>query len=248
MNWEESPTVETKEKTGPAQVGTVIFLVLTGLVFLCYLVIFVNPQIPLNPFPPLSVHLPTPTAAALAAATPTMVPPTFTPPRPFPPTWTPTATPTPTATFTPKPTSTPAPPTSTPIPLPAFSLDGNPVYTSQKLYESASDWWTGVAGEISDRNNKPVTDVTVRVWDDRGHSYEVKPGDASDYAKEYDDAYGGGGTYAWWEQVLDASCHQSIAVHVQVLRNGKPASNVVNVETTADCNKNLILIFFRKNY
>jgi hypothetical protein len=248
MNWDQPSTTEKKPGIGPAQLGTALFLVLTLLVALCYLAIFVNPQMPFNPFPPLVVVVPTATTVAQTGATPTSVPPTFTVAPTFPPTWTPTATATPTNTFTPRPTSTPAPPTSTPKPLPPFSLGWDPIYTSQKLYPGTSGWWSGVAGEVADRNGKPVIDVKVKVWDDRGHAWEVTPGDASRYADEYGTAYGSQGTYAWWEQVLDASCHQSIDVHIQVIRDGKPASGVVNVKTTADCAKNLIIVHFRKNY
>ena len=67
-------------------------------------------------------------------------------------------------------------------------------------------------------------------------------------ADEYGEPYGGRGTYAWWEQVLKASCQESVTVHVQVIRNGQPASSVVTVKTTGDCDKNLILIHFTQNY
>ena len=93
-----------------------------------------------------------------------------------------------------------------------------------------------------------MTDVTIRVWDDRGHVWENTPGDASRYADEYGTAYDSQGTYAWWEQVLDSSCHRSTVAHVQVIRNGKPASSVVTVKTSADCKKNLIIVHFLKNY
>jgi len=247
MNWDEASPSPQKQRIGPAQVGTAIFLMLTLLVAACYLTIFIYPRMPFNPFPPLSVEWPTATRVAQTAGTPT-APPTFTPPPTFPPTWTPTATATPTATFTPRPTSTPAPPTNTPKPLPPFSLGWDPVYTNQKMYPGSEGWWTGVAGEVADRNGRPVTDVKIRVWDDFGHTWEVTPGDASRYADEYGTAYGSRGTYAWWEQVLQASCHESIDVHIQVIRNSRPASNVVNVKTTADCSKNLILVHFVKNY
>lgn len=247
MSWDEAVTSEQKQSGGLARLGTAMFIVLTLLIALCYLAIFINPQFPLNPFPPLSIRLPTATLIAKIVGTPT-VPPTFTVPATFPATWTPTWTPTVTATWTPRPTWTPAPPTSTPKPLPPFSLSGQPIYVKQTLYPGTGDWWTGVAGEVADRQGRPVTEVVIRVWDDYGHAWEVRPGDASRYADEYGTPYGSKGTYAWWEQVLQASCHQSIPVHVQVIRDGKAASSQVTVRTTADCSKNLIIINFVKNY
>ncbi len=243
MDWEE-PVEEKKQGMGAGGVGAVLFIVMTMIVALCYVTIFINPHVPFNPFPPFQVTIPT--AAVVAAMTPT-TPPTFTPPPTFPPTWTPTTTPTPTMTRTPRPTATP---TYTPGPVPPFSLYWDPIYTSQRLYanQKPGEWWTGVAGEITDRKGKPVPDEIVRIWDDRGHAWETKSGDASEYGDKYGSAMGGHGTYAWWEQFLFDSCQNSFPIHVQVIRNGKGVSPVVNVTTTGDCSKNLILIHFRKNY
>ena len=105
-----------------------------------------------------------------------------------------------------------------------------------------------MAGEVSNRNGEPVTNVKIRIWDDFGHTWEVTPGDASRYADVYGSSYGGGGTYAWWEQVLDASCRQSVDVHVQVIRDGRAVSGVITVKTKGECEQNLILIHFRQNY
>lgn len=246
MEWEE-PREEKKKGVGLAEIGSILFIILTVAIVLCYLTIFVNPQIAFNPFKPSAFKLPTATPAAVAAVT--QVPPTSTPPPSYPPTWTPTATPIPTRTNTPRPTATP---TFTPGPVPQFSLYWDPIYTSQRLY-GANTWWTGVAGEIATKAGKPVPDEIVKIWDDNGHVWQTKSGDASNYADKYGSALGGRGTYAWWEQFLGAgvpnvSCTQSFPVHVQVIRNGKGASPVVNVKTTGDCSKNLILIHFQKNW
>ncbi len=79
------------------QIATLVVVVLTVLVCMCYLLIFVNPQVVLNPFKP-STAVPTEVAFSLQ------------------PTWTPT--PTPTSTLTPTPTSTP---TITPSPTPTLT-------------------------------------------------------------------------------------------------------------------------------
>ncbi|MBN1137755.1 MAG: hypothetical protein JXM73_14300 [Anaerolineae bacterium] len=246
MNWQEPPTTETRQPTGLARAGTVLFLLLTALVLVYYLAIWFDPHNPLNPFPPMRIIVDMPdqpgaVATRAAVSTPTPSP-------TFPPTWTPTPTPTWTPTRTPRPTSTPVPPTRTPTPLPPFSLRSDPIHTQQLLYPDASGWWSGLAGEVSDGNGKPVTNVKIKVWDDAGHVWQVTPGDASRYVEKYGTAFGGGGTFAWWEQVLEASCRQSIPVHVQVLRNDVPMTSVVTVQTSGDCNKNLILIHFKSNY
>ncbi len=98
------------------QIGTLIVAVVTVIVVLCYGLIFLNPQVALNPFKPR------PTATATVAG--------------LPPTWTPTPTNTRTPTFTPTRTSTPtftplptATPTDTPIPPTATATRRVPTRT-----------------------------------------------------------------------------------------------------------------------
>lgn len=84
------------------QIATLVVVVAIVIVIFYYVLVFINPQVAMNPFkPPLP---PTPTRVGL--------PPTWTPT----PTNTPTNTPTPTNTFTPTLTPTPTyTPTNTPI-------------------------------------------------------------------------------------------------------------------------------------
>jgi hypothetical protein len=247
MEWEPTSAPEEKKGLQPAQAGSILFIVLTVIVLLCYAVIFINPQIVFNPFKPPMVAFPTATMSAMAS-TPTLTPlPTSTPRQPFPPTWTPTATPTPTVTRTPTPTGTPIPPTSTPAPLPPFSVYDGPIFIKQQLYPEAADWWSGVAGEVTDRNGRAVTDVTIRIWDAEGHVWETQPGNAPEYGEEYGSVYSGRGTYAWWEQFLEISCQEGIKVNVQAI-SGNAKSRVVTFNTTGTCDKNLVLIHFQKNY
>ena len=83
------------------EIATVIVVVVIALVILCYLAIYINPQVFFNPFKPA-----TPTAVAGQATSPVLAA-----------TWTPTPTPTDTNTPTPTATWTPTPrPTNTPTP------------------------------------------------------------------------------------------------------------------------------------
>jgi hypothetical protein len=107
------------------EIATVIVVVVIALVILCYLAIYINPQVFFNPFKP-----PTPTMVAVGPTsvlaptwTPTATPTDTATPLPTN-TWTPTprptntSTPTDTNTPTPTPTNTPLPPTNTPRPKP----------------------------------------------------------------------------------------------------------------------------------
>jgi hypothetical protein len=235
-----------------ANLLTFLILLLTGLVFACYLAVFVNPRLPINPFPPRNESVATPPGQEVAAQTPAA--PTFTPPPTFPPTWTPTVTSVPTLTATPRPTSTPVPPTVTPTPIPPtprprqFTLRQDPIFVGQTLYPGASGWWTGIAGEVSDLDGNPVTDVTIRIQDNKGHSWEATPGSAANYAQTYGTTYGGGGSYAWWEQHLEGSCQQQITLQVQVWSGGQPRSDLLTVKTSGVCERNLVLVHFVKNW
>lgn len=108
-----------------ATVLLAMFLGLLVLSLLCFVTLFLQPNLPFNP---LSPDQATAIAATSAALAPTVTP-TFTPQPTYPPTWTPTLTPTPgptktpTETRTPTPTYTPSPtntgtPTRTATPLP----------------------------------------------------------------------------------------------------------------------------------
>ncbi len=158
------------------EITTVIIVVIIALVILCYLAIYINPQVFFNPFKP-----PTPTAVAGVTS---IVGPTWTPTAT--PTQTNTATPTstwtpspmPTATWTPTPTSTPTPTaTNTPLPPTATSRPKPRPPTATPTpwpydYEYAGGrpncGWTGVWGYVVGANGLAEANVQIRVGDDRG--------------------------------------------------------------------------------
>jgi hypothetical protein len=119
----------------------------------------------------------------------------------------------------------------------------------QTLYPGTSGWWTGVAGEVSDQEGNAVTDVTIRIQDGKGHSWEVVPGSAANYAQTYGTTYGGGGSYAWWEQFLEgSSCQQEVTIRVQVFSGGQARSPEITTKTSGQCARNLVLVHFVKNW
>jgi len=244
----------SRQRGGAARLLTALFLLLTVLVLACYVAVFLYPQLPINPFPPQAVLVMS-TPQGGGPDSPTPVPPTFTPPPTFPPTWTPTLTPIPSLTFTPRPTSTPEPPTVTPTqvpptrPPPQFTLRQDPIMVGQMLYPGTSGWWTGVAGEVSDLEGNAVTNVTIRIQDNKGHTWEQVPGSAANYAQSYGTTYGGGGSYAWWEQFLEgSSCQQEVTLRIQVFSGGQARSPEVTTKTSGECTRNLVLVHFVKNY
>lgn len=164
------------------EITTVVVVVLIALVILCYLAIFLNPQVIFNPFKP---PLPTPVAVATSPLnvptwTPTATPthtntptPTFTwtpsptptdTPTPLPPTDTPT--PTPTATNTPKPPPPPKPKPPTPTPTP-WPYD----YVSAGGRADCARTW--VHGYVLAANGLAEAGVQMRVGNDQGWHTDI---------------------------------------------------------------------------
>lgn len=140
------------------QIATLVVIVVAALVFMCYALIFINPQVALNPLKPA---LPTPTKLVAGLG----------------PLWTPTATSTPiptsTPTSTPTVTNTPLPtdaPTSTPIRTatatrrPPTRVPAPPV--SQYVYgvtnkTCAHSGGTYIEGWVRDRAGNELSGVRV---------------------------------------------------------------------------------------
>ena len=114
------------------QIGTVIVVVLIILTCMGMLLVFINPQIAINPFKPPSELALAPPRAQPTAASGFALPATWTPTPTI--TLTPTETPTatPTNTLTPTPTATPTItpiPTNTPTPTPTRTATRRPTNT-----------------------------------------------------------------------------------------------------------------------
>jgi len=134
-----------------------------GVFFLIYL----NPYLPLNPFPPptlpATAFIPSPTATVHLN---------------LPATWTPTFTLLPTDTHTPEPTATDFPtatlftlltpshtPTSTNPPSGyIYEIQaGSPYYINNLYYPEKGCSWMGVGGQVVDMSGAPVTGLIIRL-------------------------------------------------------------------------------------
>lgn len=222
--------------------------VLTALVLLAvlgvgilYLVVFINPYVGFNPFPP-------PTLPALMQF-PTLTP---TPPNILPPTWTPTATRPPTLTPTPRPSATPTeiPPASPPaavtqtatLPpegMPYALQQGNPIAIPNIGHAELGCNWMGVAGQATGLNREAKTGLIVQLGGElqgKVLSMMAMTGTATQYGP------------AGYEFVLgDRPVASKQTLWVQLLDlDSSPVSEKVYFETYADCKQNLILINFNQ--
>lgn len=229
------------------------FLILTPLVFLCYLLIFMVPAIFFNPFQPYAQTLPTlapsptpqptytPTHTPTATSTPTNTPrPTFT--------RTTTATPEPTLDLRPAikgtlrtpflPSLTPSP-TISPTPGPTQSPFN---YTAEVLYQRAQLYgtnWAGIAGLIFGPDLKHQPGIGVKAWGDAplGQDGRLLP---SGTAPQY-------GPSGWEFTLGDRPV--SGTYYVQLLgSNGETISPIVEIDLKGDPRANLAYVIFRQNH
>lgn len=228
---------------------TIVVLLITLCIGIFFLSIFLNPGSSWNPFPPLVYSAPT--------AEPTLILPTetWTPP----PTIEATITNTPVPTFTiaptntavllvapsktPKPTATPTltrTPTLSPTPKAPFSF-GDPVYVASTIIhpEQACNW-LGVGGTVDDQNNSPIVGIVVRLTG-RLDGKIVDMTNLSGINLEY-----GKSGFEFFLGTVPLNSRDDL--YIQLLdQAGLPLSEKVYINTYNDCEKNLVLIRFKKN-
>jgi hypothetical protein len=168
-------------------------------------------------------------------------------------TWTPSPTlaltpsDTPRPTFTPLPTNTPfslVPPTKTPKPSPTpkapFSAPSVTQVESTVIHPELACNWAGIGGTVVDANNSPVIGTVVVL---RGtlNGSTIEQQTVSGINKEY----GPSG----FEFVLgSAPVESNKTLYVQLVdQQNIPLSDPVQVTTSTDCSKNLVMIRFKKN-
>lgn len=256
--------MDTPERSGPGGQG-LIFNLMTVLVLLAtllsagvYGILFINPNAGFNPFPPPTL----PSVAQFPTATNTSefptLPATWTLTPPFTPSDTATASNTPEDTGTPTPSGTPGPtltpsktpsktpgPTATgPTPTPSrtisslpFTLQGEAPVPLPNFANNAQCNWMGIAGQAFDLSGKPMSGLVVHL-EGGGLVLDALTGSAP--------AYGPGG----YEFFLNNRPVATTGIYRLQLLNtsGSPLSDVIKVDTFADCNKNLVLVNFIQNH
>jgi len=220
--------------------------VMTGLVILAtatligYLaILFSNPYIGLNPFPP-------PTMPVLVdLSKPTQIPENFVSPTPtafmLPPTWTPT----PRLTETPKPTatSTQAPTIAPPLgegEYP-FELESDPVAMAGTVFHTDGTCsWQGIAGRVVDMDGNPVPNIRVHlqgVYDGKTVDLTTLTGLAAEW-------YGDSGfEFVLGDKAIDSTDLLAVQLEDQSFL---PISTQVILDTYAACTRNLILVNFKQ--
>jgi hypothetical protein len=223
---------DTTKRPGRSNIDR-IFNCLTTMVLLAILIsggffaaIYINPQLPINPFPPPTDR-----------PDPTKVLPTFTPEVTLPAYWTETAEPTNTQTPTFIPTNTP--PVASPVPtvLPYSLLPGTPTLTENFLNDLGCDWM-GVAGQVIGPEGEDILDVWVKIGGQlSGNPIDLTslPGSAPGY---------GDGGYEF--ALSDKPIASENLIWVQLIDpSEKPLSEKIYLKTSDRCEENLILVSWK---
>lgn len=220
---------------------TFVLLGLTAFVFVCYLIIFLNPAVFFNPFKPtvpltLITPMPSPTPAPSLPATWTPTPVvTFKPIATRPPD---TAVPTRTPLASGTPTKSPVLPTKSPY---KFTPVKPPVLTSDP-YGAACGNWGGVGGQVLDVNGSPLKGVSVVGWGGPVSEQEKKSFVSGSDAR-INKFYNGDAGYE-----LYIGAPGNFDFYVVVYENGRAVSPVVKVRMVNDCARDLALIDFQRNF
>ncbi len=224
-------------------------LLIIGMVLMVgyFALIYIDPYLPINPFPPIpfpaQIILPT------ATETPTAI-------KEFPPTWTQTVTLEPTETNTLRPPTetntpysiphTPGPTTPTKTSSPTvkpnmpYEISGSPVpVASTFTHPDSGCSWMGVGGQVLDLKNAPITGVTIQLSGVLGDKY-LDMLSLTGTALEY-------GPAGYEFTLSDKPIASKKTLWLQLLdQAGLPLSAKVYFDTTTDCKTNLIIIKFKQ--
>jgi len=234
---------QSRRTSAPIQVWdllSILVLLLTVCLVGYFVMIFINPNSPLNFLPPgqgpLANPIPTFTVTPLQLQS----------------TWTPSPTLELTATNTPRPTITPiptntsfslVPPTRTarPSPTPRAPFSGSFTRVeSTIIHPELACNWAGIGGTVVDANNSPVIGTVVVL---RGtlNGSTIEQQTVSGINKEY----GPSG----FEFVLgSAPVASNDTLYVQLVdQQNIPLSDPVTIDTSTDCSENLVMVRFRRS-
>jgi hypothetical protein len=196
-----------------------------------FVMLFLNPYMSINPYPPPTVP------ATLGSPTPTN-----TPAKPLPATWTATPAPTdvPTETPTPEPTDTPVPTATETAPGPPFALQvGSPSLIVNFVNDAGCEWM-GVFGQIFNFDNEPILELTVRLGGELPELGAIDMTAISGSAPEL-----GPGAYLF--NIADHPIASEGTLWIQLDDGGgNPLSEKVYLTTSDSCTENLIMVNWRQ--
>jgi hypothetical protein len=224
---------------------TIVVLLVTVCVVVYFAMIFFDPGSSLNLLPPAYLKTPTatitpiqmeptwtPTPTVYVSPTATLLPSITPPATNTPPNLTP-------VTDTPEPTETPTPTRTPKAPFSAASVNSIESVIIPHLLNAGCNW-QGVGGTVDDQNGSPIIGIVVRLagrLDGKSIELTTVSGVSPEYGK------------SGFEFVLgDTPANSHETLYVQLLdQAGLPLSDKIYFDTFSDCEKNLVLVRFKKN-
>jgi hypothetical protein len=198
---------------------SILVFLLTACIGMYFLVVFINPNISLNLFPPVPSGTVTSTFTVTSLSLSA--------------TW--TASPTIEVT----PTKTPGPTSATEMPFSMSSVTAVRSTFIPHLQDLGCGWF-GVGGTVEDVNNSPIVGIVVRLAGTLGGD-RIELTTVSGVSPNY-----GKAGYEFMLGNVPLASNQEI--YVQLLDQvDLPLSEKVFLVTSTDCEKNLILVRFKKN-
>lgn len=224
---------------------TILILLCATLAVGVFFIIYLNPHLPLNPFPPPTL----PPTAFIPSPTATIhlnLPPTWTPTLTLHPSDTPTPAPTatlePTATFFTLLTPSDTPTATNPPAGYIFEVQvGNPYYITNLYYPEKGCNWMGVGGQVIDMSGAPVTGLIIKLGGALP-GLQLNPPllSLTGVAPNY-------GQSGYEFTLADEPIASSATLWLQLLdQAGIALSKQFPFDTFADCDKNLIIINFKQ--
>lgn len=249
MSNENGPDSPRRRKNGGEVWNLLTTLLIIGIVLMVgyFALIYIDPYLPLNPFPP--IPFPAQIVLPTATETPTAL-------MEFPATWTLTATLEPTETNTPRPPTetqtpyvlphTPGPTTPTATSSPTvkpnmpYEISGLPVPVASTFTHPDSGCnWMGVGGQVLDLKNAPIVGVTIQLSGVLGDKY-LDMLSLTGTALQY-------GPAGYEFTLSDKPIASKQTLWLQLLdQAGLPLSAKTYFDTSSDCTKNLIIIKFKQ--
>jgi len=202
------------------------------------LMIYSNPFISINPFPPPT--MPVLVIIPTSTATPVVLPPTWTPTMaivtatPIPPTETPVILPSDTQAVT------PIFPTASGNSLYTFGLQAAPSAVSSVTFKPSTGCaWQGIAGQVTDMQGRHLVNIGIQLkgtYNGKTISTQSISGTHTEYGE------------SGYEFPLGTTPIASTGLlSIQLVdQSGLPLSEQVIFDTYATCDKNLVLINFRQ--
>jgi hypothetical protein len=222
---------------------SILVLLTTAVIGVYFVLIYLSPNSPLNPYPPNPFD---PNTTATPTITPIQLEPAWTSTIMI--LGTETLTLVPTQTLEPSPTPfSLVPPTETPSPTktPKRPFSATVTYIdSSIIHPDLACNWQGVGGTVVDANNADMIPMVIRIMGTYNGKSKSEPPTIT--VSGVAPAYGRSG-FEFFLGTVPISSKGELSLQILDQTTSLPLSDIIYIDTFNDCSKNLVLVRFKKN-